>query len=127
LRLGILRETAPGETRVALLPDSVKAIVAQGIEVQVEQGAGLTAGLADDAYAAAGAILTTNRDALLASADVLPVVNALVARDQRLLKSGAHSGTYWHQPRSIRTTIPVPEKCDSVATAYRYAIPMAPG
>jgi hypothetical protein len=37
------------------------------------------------------------------------------------------SGTYWHQPRSIRTTIPVPEKCDSLATAYRCAIPMAPG
>jgi NAD(P) transhydrogenase subunit alpha len=49
----------------------------------------LTAGLADDAYAAAGATLTTNRDGLLASADVLPVVNAPVARDQRLLKSGA--------------------------------------
>jgi len=76
LRLGILKEAAPGETRVALLPDSVKALVAQGLEVYVEQGAGLLAGVADEAYAVAGATLTSDRTALLGSADLLPVVNA---------------------------------------------------
>jgi len=89
LRLGILKEAAPGETRVALLPDSVKALVAQGLEVYVEQGAGLLAGVADEAYAVAGATLTSDRTALLGSADLLPVVNAPDETSQRLLKSGA--------------------------------------
>ena len=89
MRLGILKEAAPGETRVALLPDSVKALVAQGLEVYVEQSAGLLAGVADEAYAVAGATLTSDRTALLGSADLLPVVNAPDETSQRLLKSGA--------------------------------------
>jgi H+-translocating NAD(P) transhydrogenase subunit alpha len=88
LLLGILKETAGGETRVALLPDYVKALVAQGIEVVVEQGAGVAAGALDDAYVQAGASLTNDRAALLAAADLLPVVNAPNAADQKLLKAG---------------------------------------
>ena len=42
--LGILKETAPGETRVALLPENLKSLIAQGIMVAVEAGAGKTAG-----------------------------------------------------------------------------------
>ena len=80
MHLGILKELAPGETRVALLPDAVKAFVALGLEVIVEEGAGLNAGFADEAYVAAGATLTTDRDSLLASADLLPVVNPPTAR-----------------------------------------------
>ena len=53
--LGILKETASGETRVALSPDFVKTLVTQGIEVAVEQGAGLAAGALDEAYTQAGA------------------------------------------------------------------------
>lgn len=49
------RETAPGEQRVALAPDSVKKLVQAGYEVQVEAGAGLAAGFTDEAFAAAGA------------------------------------------------------------------------
>ncbi len=86
--LGILKETASGETRVALLPDYVKTLVAQGMEVMVEQGAGIAAGALDEAYSQAGATLTPDRAGLLASADLLPVVNAPNAADQQLLKSG---------------------------------------
>ena len=41
LLLGILKESAPGETRVALLPENLKNLVAQGITVLVQSGAGL--------------------------------------------------------------------------------------
>jgi len=58
LLLGVLKESAPGETRVALQPESLKSLLAQGIEVVVEAGAGLAAGASDAAYAAAGARLT---------------------------------------------------------------------
>jgi NAD(P) transhydrogenase subunit alpha len=89
LRLGILKETAPGETRVALLPDSVKALVAKGLEVVAEAGAGLHAGALDDAYVQAGATLTSDHAALVSSADILPVVNTPSPADQLLLHPGA--------------------------------------
>ena len=87
--LGILKETAGGETRVALLPDYIKGLVAQGIEVVVEQGAGIASGATDEAYTQAGASLTADRAGLLGSADLLPVVNAPSAAGQQLLKAGA--------------------------------------
>lgn len=89
LLLGILKESAPGEARVALLPESLKNVVAQGIQVVVEAGAGRGAGASDEAYAAAGATVTGDRPSILGEADLLPVVNALSPSDQALLKSGA--------------------------------------
>lgn len=87
--LGILKESAPGETRVALLPESLKNLVAQGIRIVVESGAGRAAGASDEAYAAAGATVTGDRPSILGDADLVPVVNALSPSDQALLKSGA--------------------------------------
>src|SRR5258708_7683196 len=55
LTVSVPRETAPGERRVALVPDGVKALKALGLAVRVERGAGLDAAFADDAYSAAGA------------------------------------------------------------------------
>jgi NAD(P) transhydrogenase subunit alpha len=94
LRLAILKESAPkesapGETRVALLPDAVKNLIAKGLEVTVESTAGLASGITDEAYAQAGATFTTDRATLLASADILPVVNAPSAAEQRQIKPGA--------------------------------------
>lgn len=89
MRLGILHETAPGETRVALLPESLKAMRAQGISILVEAGAGMNAGASDQAYAEAGATVTTDRDSILSGADVLPLVNAPDPADQNRLKPGA--------------------------------------
>jgi NAD(P) transhydrogenase subunit alpha len=89
LLLGILKETATGETRVALLPESLKALLAQGIEVAVEAGSGVSAGTYDAAYQEVGATVTADRSSILANADLLPVVNAPSAADQALLKSGA--------------------------------------
>jgi H+-translocating NAD(P) transhydrogenase subunit alpha len=89
LRLAVLKEAAPGETRVALLPDSVTSLIAKGFDVAVESGAGLASGHSDEAYIKAGAALSTDRASLLASADLLPLVNAPSAEDQRKLKRGA--------------------------------------
>jgi NAD(P) transhydrogenase subunit alpha len=87
--IGILKEAAPGETRVALLPDSLKNLRAQEIEILVESGAGFAAGASDDAYIEAGAAVTNSRIAVLSTADVLPVVAAPPATDQAQLKPGA--------------------------------------
>ena len=88
MRLAIVKEAAVGETRVALLPDAVKKLIANGLEVAVEAGAGVKSGILDEAYAQAGATLSVDRAALLGSADILPVVNAPPAEDQRKIKPG---------------------------------------
>jgi NAD(P) transhydrogenase subunit alpha len=85
----VLKEAAPGETRVALLPDAVKALIVKGLEVAVESGAGVASGHTDEAYLQAGAKLATDRTSLLSSADILPLVNAPPAEDQRKIKRGA--------------------------------------
>ena len=87
--LGILHESAPGETRVALLPESLKSLLPQGISVTVESGAGRSASASDQAYADAGATVTTDRASILATADLLPLVNAPDPTYQGLLKPGA--------------------------------------
>jgi NAD(P) transhydrogenase subunit alpha len=89
LLLGILKESAAGEARVALLPESLKSLLAQGVAVTVEAGAGSAAGAADAAYKAAGATVSADRARILTEADLLPVVNALNAEDQARLKPGA--------------------------------------
>ncbi len=87
--LGILKESAPGESRVALLPGSLKSLIAQGTSVLVESGAGVAAGASDQAYADAGATVTADRASILSQADLLPMVNAPAADDQPKLKPGA--------------------------------------
>ena len=55
MRIAVLKERAPGETRVAATPETVKKFVALGAAVAVEEGAGVNASLTDDAYREAGA------------------------------------------------------------------------
>jgi NAD(P) transhydrogenase subunit alpha len=56
MKIGIPQETAPGERRVALVPEAVGRLVKAGHQVTLEAGAGAEAGFPDDAYAAAGAV-----------------------------------------------------------------------
>jgi NAD(P) transhydrogenase subunit alpha len=55
MKIGIPQETAPGERRVALVPEAVGRLVKGGHQVTLEAGAGVEAGFPDAAYAAAGA------------------------------------------------------------------------
>jgi H+-translocating NAD(P) transhydrogenase subunit alpha len=57
MKVGVTRETAPGERRVALVPETAGKLVAAGFEVVVEPGAGDAASFPDDTYVAAGATL----------------------------------------------------------------------
>jgi NAD(P) transhydrogenase subunit alpha len=85
----VLRETQPGEARTALMPESVKKLVDLKCSVLVESGAGLAAARTDDDYREVGAEVSADRDALLAAADVLAVVNRPSADDFARLKTGA--------------------------------------
>src|SRR5688572_27323978 len=55
--VGIVKEAAPGERRVAATPDSVTKLTQLGFDVTVESGAGLAAGFDDVAYVGAGATI----------------------------------------------------------------------
>ena len=79
----------PGEARVALMPDSVKKLVAANVSVSTESGAGLGAARTDDDYREAGAEISADRSALLAGADVLVSVNRPATEVFSSLKPGA--------------------------------------
>jgi NAD(P) transhydrogenase subunit alpha len=89
MNIVVLRENQQGESRVALMPEAVKKLVALQATVQIENGAGIGAARSDDDYRNAGAELSADRNALLESADVLPVVNRPSADDFARLKNGA--------------------------------------
>ncbi|MEM8563274.1 MAG: Re/Si-specific NAD(P)(+) transhydrogenase subunit alpha [Pseudomonadota bacterium] len=71
MRIAIPKEVHPGENRVPIIPDTVKKLCRMGADVTVEASLGAGAGFADDEYAAAGATVSTDREALMRSADML--------------------------------------------------------
>ena len=73
MKVAVVKESAPGERRVALVPETVPRLVQAGLEVLVERGAGDGAWFPDDSYTAAGATITTADD-LYATADIILTV-----------------------------------------------------
>ncbi len=71
--VGVLREVAAGERRVALVPAGVAALKKAKLDVLVESGAGLSAGLSDTAYRDAGAEIVSKEDIASRSEVVLAV------------------------------------------------------
>tara|TARA_R110002110_G_scaffold205066_7_gene417201 strand:+ start:350521 stop:351750 length:1230 start_codon:yes stop_codon:yes gene_type:complete len=71
MRIVIPRETHPGENRVPIVPDTAKKLCRMGARVVIQAGMGLGAGFQDAEYEEAGASVETDRNALLASADIL--------------------------------------------------------
>jgi NAD(P) transhydrogenase subunit alpha len=89
MKIALLKETLPGEARVALMPDSVKKLVGLKASVIVESGAGLGAARTDDDYREAGAEVSQDRKSILQAADVLAVVNRPSDEDFHALHGGA--------------------------------------
>jgi len=76
MRIGVPRDTAPGERRVALVPESCKKLIQSGYEIIVESGAGDAAGIPDAAYREVGVHSQADPAALLGSADLVLKVAA---------------------------------------------------
>ena len=74
MKVGVLKETTPGERRVALVPEMVARLRGAGLDVLVQSGAGDRAWFADSAYADAGAAIVP-RDELLAEADIVVAIS----------------------------------------------------
>jgi NAD(P) transhydrogenase subunit alpha len=82
-------ETAPGERRVALTPETCRKLVAAGAQVRIARGLGDGAHFPDQAYADAGAQLVDDSDALLADADLVLCVQPPSPADISRMKPGA--------------------------------------
>jgi NAD(P) transhydrogenase subunit alpha len=89
MRIVVRREPDEGERRVAGTPESVRQLIAAGLDVTVEASAGVAAGYPDAEYTAAGATVTPKPD--LATADVLAHVRPLHTTVIGTLKAGAIS------------------------------------
>ncbi len=89
MNIVVLRETMPGEARVALMPESVRKLVDLKANVMIETGAGLGAARTDDDYQNAGAKVLKDRGALLEITDLLAVVNRPSKEDFHQLKKGS--------------------------------------
>jgi NAD(P) transhydrogenase subunit alpha len=75
MQITVLKETEPDESRVALVPESIKKLVSMKAKVVVESGAGSDSGASDADYEAAGASVSKDRAALIKTAEVLLAVN----------------------------------------------------
>ncbi len=84
--IGVPRESAAGETRVAATPETVKKLKAQGHVLRIERGAGLAASVTDEAYIAAGAEIVDRAQAF--AADLLLKVKSPNAEELALIKPG---------------------------------------
>ncbi|MBI2890588.1 MAG: Re/Si-specific NAD(P)(+) transhydrogenase subunit alpha [Nitrospirae bacterium] len=71
MKVGVPKETAEGETRVALVPDSVSKLTAAKLEVLIETGAGVQSGYVDAAYVEKGAMVAPSAADLYAGSDVI--------------------------------------------------------
>ena len=88
MNLSVTKERRAGERRVALVPEDIAALKRCGANVLVEEGAGGASFYPDERYEAAGASITTRREAM-ANADLLLTVNGVAANDAEALRPGA--------------------------------------
>lgn len=88
LRIGVPRETAAGEKRVATVPDVVAKLIKLGFSVGVESGAGDDAHFDDDSYRAAGAEVVPTAAELWAGSDIVFKVRAPSTAEVALMREG---------------------------------------
>lgn len=96
MKIGIPRETYPGERRVALIPMTLPALTKAGLEVVIEAGAGEPAGFPDSEYQEKGASIAADRKSLFSDCDVILQVRGPGANpeggaaDVELLREGQY-------------------------------------
>ena len=86
--IGVPRETAAGEKRVATVPEVVEKLIKLGFRVAVQSGAGDAANFSDDTYRAAGAEIVDDAPRLWASADIVFKVRAPSAAEVAQMRAG---------------------------------------
>lgn len=98
MKIAVVRESRPGEARVAIVPELVAKLSALGAQVSVETGAGAAADFADDAYRAAGA---TVEAAAIDNADVVVSVQPLDISKAHRLAAGTSTVSFLPAAQSL--------------------------
>ena len=81
--IGVPKETYPGEQRVALIPATLPSLKKEGMEVQIEAGAGVASGYPDDAYTEKGGTIVSSRPQLFETAQIIAQVRLLGANPEQ--------------------------------------------
>ncbi len=89
MRIAIPKETHPGENRVPIIPNDAKKLVRLGAEIVIESGLGTGSGFSDEEYQEAGASISSDRNELFSSADILLRLRKPEIEEIALLKDGA--------------------------------------
>ncbi|HEY7735913.1 MAG TPA: Re/Si-specific NAD(P)(+) transhydrogenase subunit alpha [Candidatus Limnocylindrales bacterium] len=87
MKVGVAKETAPGERRVALVPEALAKLTAAGVDVLVEEGAGAGAAIPDAAFTEAGARVVSAND-LYGQSDVILRVQKPSDAEVKVMRSG---------------------------------------
>ena len=87
--IGVPRETAPGERRVALTPETARKLATAGARIRIERGAGLAAGFTDEAYAETGAEPVADIAQALEAADIVLCVQPPAPAQLLRMRQGA--------------------------------------
>ena len=95
MRIAVPRETASGERRVALVPESCKKLIQAGYDVSIESGAGEPAGFADAAYRGIGVAIDADPAALLGTADLVLKITAPATGEARAEADWMRPGTIY--------------------------------
>lgn len=102
--IGILRETKPGENRVAMTPEGVEVLGQQGHTILIETGAGVGSGFEDDDYATHGADLVATPEEIFERAEMILRVKEPQPGEYDLLRSGQIYFAYLHLAASEDVT-----------------------
>src|SRR5207249_97156 len=104
MNIGVPKETAANEHRVALTPDVAGRLVKAGFSVLVERGAGEAASVGDDAFGAAGATLVATAAEVFGQSDIVLKVQPPSAQEVRLSREGGALVALF-QPSAERETV----------------------
>ena len=89
MKVATPKERAQDERRVALVPDTAAKLIAAGLDVTVEEGAGVAAFFSDNEYEKAGVVVVKDAASLLKDADAVLKVQAPAVGEIDLIKKGA--------------------------------------
>lgn len=89
MKIGIPKETYPGETRVALIPGNLSTLTRDKHEVLLETGAGLGASFSDDEFKALGAVIVASAKLLYEQADIVFKVQPPTVQEAGMMKEGS--------------------------------------
>jgi NAD(P) transhydrogenase subunit alpha len=108
--IGVPKETAAGETRVAMIPEIVGRWTKGGAEVLVQKGAGEAASYLDDQYLAANAKLVDDAATVFAQADILVKVQKPTVDEIKMMKDGAFLLSFVYPVQNLDTVKALNEK-----------------